>query len=618
MPQELKDKVQSDLGIEKEGGVGKYLGVPKHFGRKKRDLFTPIVDRIRHKASSWSRKHLSMAGKMFLLKDVLSAIPNHSMQCFKLPQSLCKRIQSALTRFWWDSKEGKRGMSLVAWDTMIKSKRDGGLGFRDIQSFNDALLAKISWRILSSESSLLASVLAGKYFHNQEFLHVKAPSACSHGWRGILIGRDLINEQLGWAIGNGESVSVWNDQWLYADRKGSPIGPAPESSKDLKVADLFREQTRVWDSQKIEDLFPLLQGTIMSIKPSKCGGSDKRIWLNQSSGQYTAKSGYFVALQKNYPMLAEPQVHHQDWIQDLWKIPMTPKIMLLIWKIKHGALPVGEVLRARQIIPNSKCIRCDCSETIIHLFFHCEFARKVWELIPVSGGFNCDQVVNFDAAWKSALQATVLPPIGLADTSLAPWIISSIWTARNFLIFQKRQFSAQETMVKEICDAKEWKSAQSTLSPPTRNTIYPPIRHNYEFTCRSDAAWKKELNSGGVAWSFYNSSGERINSHSEPVAFVISSLVAEGLAIRSAMEHAIALQLGSVIFESDSLQLVAAIVGDSSFSEIHEILSDIRILSTAFVSISFRFIHRENLKFEDSIAKQALSRFVVTRFNQAI
>ena len=53
-------------------------------------------------------------------------------------------------------------------------------------------------------------------------------------------------------------------------------------------------------------------------------------------------------------MLAEPQVHHQDWIQDLWKIPMTPKIKLLIWKIKHGALPVGEVLMTRQIIPNSK------------------------------------------------------------------------------------------------------------------------------------------------------------------------------------------------------------------------------------------------------------------------
>lgn len=275
--QELKDKLKLELGIEKEGGVGKYLGLPKHFGRKKRDLFTPIVDRIRHMAVSWSTRHLSTAGKMTLLKAVLSAIPNHAMQCFKLPQSLCKRIQSELTRFWWDSKEGKRGMSLIAWNTMIKSKKDGGLGFRDIQSFNDALLAKVSWRILSSPDCLLARVLAGKYFHNQDFLHVKSPASCSHGWRGILIGRDLLNEQLGWAIGNGESISVWNDQWLYVDRQGCPMGPAPESTKDLTVSDLFRDQTREWDARKIGQLFPPLQETIMSIKPSKCGGVDKRI-----------------------------------------------------------------------------------------------------------------------------------------------------------------------------------------------------------------------------------------------------------------------------------------------------------------------------------------------------
>ncbi|CAH8376629.1 unnamed protein product [Eruca vesicaria subsp. sativa] len=49
---------------------------------------------------------------------------------------------------------------------------------------------------------------------------------------------------------------------------------------------------------------------------------------------------------------------------------------------------------------------------------------------------------------------------------------------------------------------------------------------------RSDVAWRKELNAAGLAWSFSNNRNERITSHSEYMAFVISSLVAEGLAIR--------------------------------------------------------------------------------------
>jgi len=58
-------------------------------------------------------------------------------------------------------------MDWIAWDTMIKSKQEGGLGFRDIQCFNDALLAKLSWRMLESPSCLLARVLKGKYCHDQ-------------------------------------------------------------------------------------------------------------------------------------------------------------------------------------------------------------------------------------------------------------------------------------------------------------------------------------------------------------------------------------------------------------------------------------------------------------------
>lgn len=48
-PGSLKQAVKDEPQILKEGGVGKYLGLPEHFGRKKKDLFAPIVDRIKQK-----------------------------------------------------------------------------------------------------------------------------------------------------------------------------------------------------------------------------------------------------------------------------------------------------------------------------------------------------------------------------------------------------------------------------------------------------------------------------------------------------------------------------------------------------------------------------------------
>ena len=66
-----KDNVKNAVGITNEGGIGKYLGLPEHFGRKKRDIFSMIVDRIRQRAHSWSSKLLSGAGKLVLLKSVI-------------------------------------------------------------------------------------------------------------------------------------------------------------------------------------------------------------------------------------------------------------------------------------------------------------------------------------------------------------------------------------------------------------------------------------------------------------------------------------------------------------------------------------------------------------------
>ena len=206
-PLVLKTMVKSMLQIDKEGGVGKYLGIPEHFGRKKKDLFTSIVDKIQKKTRGLSTKMLSMAGNPVMLRSVLSAMPSHAMTCFKLPLSVCKQIQSALTRFWWDDREGNKKMAWVSWSEMALPKEQGGLGFRDFQCFNDAFLEKLSWRILHNPESLVGRVLLGKYCRDEDFLTCGDRSSMSHGWRGILIGRDLLVRNLGWALGDGKNYN---------------------------------------------------------------------------------------------------------------------------------------------------------------------------------------------------------------------------------------------------------------------------------------------------------------------------------------------------------------------------------------------------------------------------
>lgn len=96
-------------------------------------MFFSIVDKIKQKAANWSSMFLSSAGKLVPLQSVMSVMPTYGMTCFKLPQSLCKRIQSALARFWWDASPENQKIRWMAWEKMAKPKWMGGLGFKDMR-----------------------------------------------------------------------------------------------------------------------------------------------------------------------------------------------------------------------------------------------------------------------------------------------------------------------------------------------------------------------------------------------------------------------------------------------------------------------------------------------------
>lgn len=305
---------------------------------------------------------------------------------------------------------------------MTKAKGQGGLGFRDFQCYNDAFLAKLSWRLLHNPSCLLGRVLLGKYCIDEDFMEVTDRSSESHGWRGILIGRNLLKAHLGWAVGTGESINVWNDDWLSVSEKARPMGPAPANQETLTVADLMLPNRSDWNRELLQHLFPFEEDRILLIKPSRTGAPDKRIWLKTKDGIYSVKSGYWAACDLLTAHTSPPMqpLDNFDWDKGIWKLNLAPKIKLFLWKLCCNALPVGECLAARNIPINAKCSRCESSESINHLFFHCDFAQKVWDLAPLSATFDARGWIDLNESWNALLLNVCLPPVGITTGNLAP------------------------------------------------------------------------------------------------------------------------------------------------------------------------------------------------------
>ena len=86
---------------------------------------------------------------------------------------------------------------------MCVPKNRGGMGFRELQSFNLALLAKQVWRLLSDSDLLCARVLRSKYYPNGKLLEAKLKKGASYTWQSILAGLECFKQGYIWRVGDG-------------------------------------------------------------------------------------------------------------------------------------------------------------------------------------------------------------------------------------------------------------------------------------------------------------------------------------------------------------------------------------------------------------------------------
>lgn len=179
------------------------------------------------------------------------------------------------------------------------SKSNGGLGYRDMEVFNLALLANQGWRLIQDPNFLLGTILREKYYPGKTFQQAALGHNLSFAWRSILKARPTLENGLVWRIGNGEKIKNWGDKWVLNSPDFLVHSPPNGLNNEDRVCSLLDQQTGWWKNNVLGEYFdPVEAERISNLVPSPLLQEDCLIWRGTKNGFFYVRSAYFLELER--------------------------------------------------------------------------------------------------------------------------------------------------------------------------------------------------------------------------------------------------------------------------------------------------------------------------------
>ncbi|RVW82237.1 hypothetical protein CK203_041704 [Vitis vinifera] len=155
-------ELAAELGC-RVGSLPPYLGLPLGVPNRASSMWDGVEERVRRRLALWKRQYISKGGRI----------------------------------------------------TLIKKKRNGGLGLRRIATLNRALLGKWTWRFACERDNLWKQVISTKYGQEEHGWRAKKVSgAAGVGvWKEIMKESEWCWENLAFLVGKGSKIKFWKDSW---------------------------------------------------------------------------------------------------------------------------------------------------------------------------------------------------------------------------------------------------------------------------------------------------------------------------------------------------------------------------------------------------------------------
>ncbi|GJU02352.1 RNA-directed DNA polymerase, eukaryota, reverse transcriptase zinc-binding domain protein [Tanacetum coccineum] len=341
-------------------------------------------------------------------------------------------INKHLNGFLWCQGELTKGKSKVSWDNVCKPKEQGGLGIKDLKLWNEVLLVKQLWNVISKKNTLWVKWVNSENLKGKSIWEVNAKANSSVGWKEILKLRDKIRKHVIWKIRDGNSINAWYDNW----NTGGPLCEIVTTreiydaglSIDTTVAELIVMGEGKWP-EGWENAYHILN--LYNLSRLQEGKKDDIFWVDKSGHERVFGTKY---VWKDL-CCSSPRV---DWHKIVWFSKCIPRHSFIVSLAIQNRLNTQDRIAIWKPNDIIQCVFCKkCLDSIEHLFFSCNFSKEVWREMQKT--LN----VNMAFSWGNTVEEL---------------LVYYIWQERNKRIF-KEDRRDEKTMVQIIKEAIRLKLA---------------------------------------------------------------------------------------------------------------------------------------------------------------
>ncbi|WVZ76358.1 hypothetical protein U9M48_024338 [Paspalum notatum var. saurae] len=374
-----------------------YLGIPLTIRKQSKADLMPLVDKVADCLPKWKASLLNRAGRLVVVRNVISAIPLHLMTALDLPKWVIKAIDKRQRGFIWSGQERANGGNcLVSWENVQRPLQFGGLEILNLETMGWAL--RIRWLWLQKTNA-------------------------ARPWEGLPVNvprnaQALFAAAIQVAVGSGKDTLFWTDRWLQGNslaelapnlvlaiskraRKQRTVFQALTNRrwvKDIRGAltvQVLVEYVKVWEM--VDDVI---------LQP---GVPDNFRWRFTQSGQYSC---------------------NLDLGRGFGRVGPLSGVNSSFDRLAKRGLPHPNV-----------CPLCDQEqETVQHLLVSCVFTRQVWTLILNALGLP-DLVPQPDgrqfSSWWSGAVSRAPKELKKGLNFLIILVAWEVWKHRNACVFEK-------------------------------------------------------------------------------------------------------------------------------------------------------------------------------------